>query len=149
MREYGMFKWKLRGTYRVEQMSDTQLKRFQPKVDHEYFNAESELRRLRALVSRANMKARNYRLIRIRIRSEVGRRKAVKCPCHILTGKKGEGSVLCLARKRNWDNIYHDSEFYFWICSSCKMGDDYKAKKALVNKLTGEYKKHVVDKFPL
>jgi len=145
MKQYGIFRWKLKGTFILKTIPDTQLKRFQPKTDHEYLSACVELRRIQAREGKLSAKVRRLKTIRDLVRSEVGRRKAQKCPCHILTGKY-EGSVLCLARRHNWENLYKENEFYFWICSHCRMGDNYKVTKALLAKLTGEYTKYVVNK---
>ena len=145
MREYGLFRWKLRGTFKVSKLSDAKLMRFQPKADHNYFSACVQLRKVQAQEKRLNAKVRRFKTVRDLVRTEVGLRKAQKCPCHIITGKK-TGNILCLARKRDWVNQYKEGEFYFWICSYCTMGENYKATKALMARLAGEYTKHMVTK---
>lgn len=145
MKALGRLKWQFKGSANVYGISDTRLKRLVPETDHAYFDACHKLRVLKAQEARLNRKCRNLKTLRERLRSEAGRRKAVVCPCHILTGKSTP-NVICLARHRTWNNQYRGEEFYFWICSSCRMGIDYKATKALMAKLTGEYLKHVIPK---
>jgi len=145
MKEFGIFKWKIKGTNRVDTIPDAKLKRMQPKADHEYFSACVKLRELQGHVRNLNANVMRFKLIRERIRSEVGFRKARDCPCHVLTGKRN-GNILCLAHKHSWENLYCGREYYFWVCSHCRMGIDYRATKAMMAKLTGEYTKHVVRK---
>lgn len=145
MREYGLFRWKLRGTFKVNSLSDAKLKRFQPKSDHDYLSACVELRRAQAREKKLNAQVRRLKTIRDLVRTEVGYRKAKKCPCHVLTGRSA-GNVLCLARQRSWMNQFRGEEFYFWHCSYCRMGDNYKATKALLAKLSGEYTKNLIKK---
>lgn len=142
MKEFGRLKWLFKGTAKLDKIPLVKLKRLVPKADHEYFDACLKLKRLKEQEGRLNRKVMKLKAIRDRVRSEAGRRKAVVCPCHILTNKNCP-NVICLARKRTWQNGYIGEEFYFWICSSCRMGINYKATKALIAKLTGEYMKHV------
>jgi len=141
----GRLKWQFKGISKLDKIPITRLKRLVPEADHAYFSACIQLRRAKAQEARLHHKCRLYKTLRERLRSEAGRRKAVACPCHVLTNKHCP-NVICLARKRTWQNQYRGEEFYFWLCSSCRMGINYKATKALMAKLTGEYLKHVEQK---
>ena len=143
MKELGRLKWQFKGTSKLDKIPAMRLKRLVLEADHQYFQACVQLRKLKNQEARLNHKCKLYKTLRERLRSEAGRRKAVACPCHVLTNKSCP-NVICLARKRMWQNQYRSEEFYFWICSSCRMGIDYKATKAMMAKLTGEYLKHVV-----
>ena len=142
MKELGRLKWQFKGTSKLDKIPITKLKRLVPEADHVYWDACFKYRQIKNQEARMNRKIRLFKTLRERVRSEWGRRKAIACPCHILTNKPCP-NVICLARKRTWQNQYRGEEFYFWICSTCRMGIDYKNTKALMAKLTGEYLKHV------
>ena len=142
MKELGRLKWQFKGTSKLDKISITKLKRLVPEADHVYWDACFKYRQIKEQEVRIKRKVRLLKTIRERVRSEWGRRKAEACPCHVLTNKCCP-NIICLARKRTWTNGYRGEEFYFWICSTCRMGIDYKNTKAMMAKLTGEYKNYV------
>jgi len=142
LKRYGIYKWRSR-TPCDSEISDKDLVYLKREAIREYQAICKKYSRAFKRLNVLNSRAKRLKILRERLVTEFGERKAKACPCHVPTKLK-IGNVLCLAKRRLWLNHYRGGEFYFWVCSSCRISRGYRETKALMRKLEGEYLKYVV-----
>ena len=82
-----------------------------------------------------------------RLELAIGMKKGKHCPClktiiHEPRYRWNDETKehLCLARKNTWRYHLKPEDFLMTYCGQCKMGADYRTKKAMVRQIEGEWK---------
>ena len=75
----------------------------------------------------------------------IGSRRSSKCPCfkHFQRGSSCAEYTICLAKPKNWDNLFmlRDTNYMILNCGRCKLSKKEREAKAMMALVSGYWKK--------